>query len=92
VGSRGREGVGGGRRRSEARALHSLPLYHSAQMHVFLMPDLLAGATNVRVGSDDPEQCCELIEREEINSVTNPAPEAAKDAVVRGVDRVEGVL
>jgi hypothetical protein len=54
--------------RSEARALHSLPRYHSAHMRVFLMPDRLARATNFGVGSDDPEQCCELIECEKINS------------------------
>ena len=28
------------------RPLHALPLYHSAQMHVFLMPYLMLGATN----------------------------------------------
>jgi len=54
------------------RALHSLPLYHSAQMHVFLMPDLLVGATNFVVVAPDPEQCCEIIEREKINSMFAP--------------------
>src|ERR671920_359350 len=48
------------------RALHSLPLYHSAQMHAFLMPDLLVGATNLVLVSPDPERCCELSERGEI--------------------------
>jgi fatty-acyl-CoA synthase len=54
------------------RALHSLPLYHSAQMHVFLMPDLLVGATNFVVVAPDPAQCCGLIEREKINSMFAP--------------------
>ena len=54
------------------RALHSLPLYHSAQMHAFLMPDLLVGATNLVLVSPDPERCCELIEREKINSMFAP--------------------
>jgi fatty-acyl-CoA synthase len=54
------------------RALHSLPLYHSAQMHVFLMPDLLVGATNFVLDKPDPEVCCGLIEREKINSVFAP--------------------
>lgn len=54
------------------RALHSLPLYHSAQMHVFLMPDLLVGATNFVVVAPDPEQCCGIIEREKINSMFAP--------------------
>ncbi|RTL35938.1 MAG: acyl-CoA synthetase, partial [Rhodocyclaceae bacterium] len=31
------------------RSLASLPLYHSAQMHVFLMPQLLVGATTIIV-------------------------------------------
>jgi fatty-acyl-CoA synthase len=35
--------------RYEDRVLHSLPLYHSAQMHVCIMPNLLVGATNCPV-------------------------------------------
>ncbi len=58
--------------RDDDRALHSLPLYHSAQMHVFLMPDLLVGATNFVVVAPDPERCCELIEHEKINSMFAP--------------------
>lgn len=54
------------------RALHSLPLYHSAQMHVFLMPDLLVGATNFIVARPDLEQCAEIIERERIGSMFLP--------------------
>ncbi len=54
------------------RALHSLPLYHSAQMHVFLMPDLLVGTTNFVAVQPDPEQCCALIEREKVNSMFAP--------------------
>jgi fatty-acyl-CoA synthase len=54
------------------RALHSLPLYHSAQMHVCLMPDLLVGATNFVLEQPDPEQCYDLIEREKINSMFAP--------------------
>ena len=33
--------------------LHALPLYHSAQMHVFLMPSLAVGATNHLVEAPD---------------------------------------
>lgn len=58
--------------RHDDRALHSLPLYHSAQMHVFLMPDLLVGPMNFVVVAPDPEQCCGLIEREKINSKFAP--------------------
>ncbi|MGW9553256.1 fatty acyl-CoA synthetase [Nocardiopsis sp. NPDC055551] len=34
--------------------LHAMPLYHSAQMHVFLMPWLAVGATNTLVEAPDP--------------------------------------
>ncbi|MBB3052167.1 fatty-acyl-CoA synthase [Prauserella isguenensis] len=34
--------------------LHVMPLYHSAQMHVFLMPWLAVGATNTIVETPDP--------------------------------------
>ena len=54
------------------RAIAALPLYHSAQMHVFLMPQLLVGATNHVVTAPDPEACCQIIEREEINSMFAP--------------------
>jgi fatty-acyl-CoA synthase len=58
--------------RHDDRALHSLPLYHSAQMHVFLMPSLLVGATNFVVAKPDPELCCGLVEAEGIDSMFAP--------------------
>jgi fatty-acyl-CoA synthase len=58
--------------RYEDRVLHSLPLYHSAQMHVCIMPNLLVGATNFVLLKPDPEECCGLIEDEEINSMFAP--------------------
>ncbi|MCA1728132.1 MAG: acyl-CoA synthetase [Actinobacteria bacterium] len=54
------------------RALAALPLYHSAQMHVFLMPLLLVGGMNHIVTAPDPEECCGIIECEEINSMFAP--------------------
>ncbi len=54
------------------RAIAALPLYHSAQMHVFLMPLLLVGGMNHIVTAPDPEECCRIIEREEINSMFAP--------------------
>ncbi|MFJ9576673.1 fatty acyl-CoA synthetase [Streptomyces sp. NPDC101191] len=36
------------------RPVHSLPLYHSAQMHVFLLPYLAVGAENTIVDGPDP--------------------------------------
>ncbi|MBA2534654.1 MAG: acyl-CoA synthetase [Rubrobacter sp.] len=58
--------------RRDDRALHSLPLYHSAQMHVLIMPYLLVGATNFVLVKPDPEECCRLIEGEGINSMFAP--------------------
>ena len=58
--------------RPDDRALAALPLYHSAQMHVFLMPLLLLGALNFVVAAPDPGECCEIIERERINSMFAP--------------------
>jgi len=58
--------------RHDDRVLHSLPLYHSAQMHVFILPNLLVGATNFVLVGPDPEQCCGLIEHESINSMFAP--------------------
>ncbi|PZN07850.1 MAG: acyl-CoA synthetase [Bacillota bacterium] len=56
----------------EDRSLNALPLYHSAQMHVFLMPQLLVGATNVILPAPAPEACLPLIERERITSMFAP--------------------
>ncbi|MFV0663039.1 acyl-CoA synthetase [Denitromonas sp.] len=58
--------------RSEDRSLAALPLYHSAQMHVFLMPQLLIGATTLLVQSPQPELCFELIAREAVTSFFAP--------------------
>lgn len=54
------------------RVLHSLPFYHSAPTHVFLMPNLLVGATNFVLEKPDLGRCGELIQREGINSVFFP--------------------
>ena len=58
--------------RHDDRVLHSLPLFHSAQMHVCIMPGLLVGATNFVLVGPDPEECCGLIEGEQINSMFAP--------------------
>ncbi|WP_246490713.1 fatty acyl-CoA synthetase [Brevibacterium oceani] len=50
------------------RAVHALPLYHSAQMHVFLLPLLSIGAHNIIVPAPVPEQLLALFEEREINS------------------------
>lgn len=58
--------------RADDRSLAALPLYHSAQMHVFLMPQLLIGATTLLVQSPQPELCFDLIQREGVTSFFAP--------------------
>ncbi|MQA11136.1 MAG: AMP-binding protein [Pseudonocardiaceae bacterium] len=43
--------------------LHVMPLYHSAQMHVFLLPALMIGATNELLETPDPSDILRRIER-----------------------------
>ena len=54
------------------RSLASLPLYHSAQMHVFLMPHLLVGATTFLIPAPLPEACFQAIQQEGITSFFAP--------------------
>jgi fatty-acyl-CoA synthase len=54
------------------RSLAALPLYHSAQMHVFLMPHLLVGAVTTLIESPVPEICLGLIEERAITSFFAP--------------------
>jgi fatty-acyl-CoA synthase len=58
--------------RAEDRPLHVLPLYHSAQMHVFAMPYLVLGATSWLVESPMPRTVLELVERHRIDSFFAP--------------------
>lgn len=54
------------------RSLAALPLYHSAQMHVFVMPHLLIGATTLLIQVPALNHCLELIERHRITSFFAP--------------------
>ncbi|MFF9817277.1 acyl-CoA synthetase [Streptomyces sp. NPDC014006] len=54
------------------RPVHSLPLYHSAQMHVFLLPYLAVGATNVILDAPDGERLFDLIETGRCDSLFAP--------------------
>ncbi|MFH8348963.1 AMP-binding protein [Streptomyces sp. NPDC018045] len=54
------------------RPVHSLPLYHSAQLHVFLMPYLAVGAENVILDAPDPERIFELVEAGRADSLFAP--------------------
>lgn len=58
--------------RSEDRVLAALPLYHSAQMHCFMMPHLLLGASTTLVQGFDPASALRLIETERITSFFAP--------------------
>ncbi|MEU3841248.1 acyl-CoA synthetase [Streptomyces sp. NPDC028635] len=54
------------------RPVHSLPLYHSAQMHVFLLPYLAVGATNVILDAPDAERLFDLVETGRCDSLFAP--------------------
>ncbi|WP_334390596.1 fatty acyl-CoA synthetase [Bradyrhizobium sp. AZCC 2262] len=58
--------------RDTDRCLAALPLYHSAQMHVFTMPQLLVGAATLLIDAPQPEVCLRLIEEHRISSFFAP--------------------
>ncbi len=53
-------------------ALAALPLYHSAQMHCFSLPQLLVGATTHLIEAPAPEQVLKLIEERGVTSFFAP--------------------
>ena len=52
--------------------LHALPLYHCAQLDVFLGPAIYVGASNVITAKPTPENLLPLIEKHGINSFFAP--------------------
>ncbi len=56
----------------EDRALAALPLYHTAQMHAFAMPQLIAGARTLLIEAPEPATVLRLIEAERITSFFAP--------------------
>ncbi|MBY4675350.1 fatty acyl-CoA synthetase [Marinobacterium arenosum] len=54
------------------RCLAALPLYHSAQMHVFTMPSLLAGAYSCLLDTPTPEVILQLLKAKQLNSFFAP--------------------
>ncbi|MFE5867829.1 acyl-CoA synthetase [Streptomyces roseifaciens] len=58
--------------RETDRPLHALPLYHSAQMHVFLLPFLAVGAENTLIDAPDPYRVLELVEAGRADSFFAP--------------------
>ncbi len=57
---------------SNDRSLAALPLYHSAQMHVFLMPSLLTGAFSYLIDTPTPEGILKLIKEQHLNAFFAP--------------------
>lgn len=57
---------------SSDHSLAALPLYHTAQMHVFTLPCLLVGATTTLIESPDSALCLSLIEKQQITSFFSP--------------------
>ncbi len=54
---------------AEDEPLHPMPLYHSAQLHVFLLPWLAVGATNHLVEAPDPADLLRRIEQDRIGAL-----------------------
>ncbi|MFJ8207965.1 fatty acyl-CoA synthetase [Streptomyces sp. NPDC096033] len=54
------------------RPVHSLPLYHSAQMHVFLLPYLAVGADNTVLDGPVAEEIFDLVEAGRADSLFAP--------------------
>jgi fatty-acyl-CoA synthase len=52
--------------------IHSMPLYHCAQLYCFLMPGLYIGAANVVVPRPDPARMLEVIESENVTKLFCP--------------------
>ncbi|MFD1040423.1 fatty acyl-CoA synthetase [Virgibacillus byunsanensis] len=53
-----------GRMSSDDVAIHALPLYHSAQLHVFLGPSVYVGSSGIILGAANPEVILKTIEEE----------------------------
>ncbi|MEU3693015.1 fatty acyl-CoA synthetase [Streptomyces narbonensis] len=58
--------------REDDRPVHALPLYHSAQMHVFLLPYLAVGAENTIVDGPDAAVLFDLVEAGRADSFFAP--------------------
>ncbi|MCM2320385.1 MAG: fatty acyl-CoA synthetase [Pseudomonas sp.] len=72
------------------RCLAALPLYHSAQMHVFTMPSLLAGAYSCLLDTPNPEEILRLLKAKQLNSFF--APPTVWIALLRHEQFVEAEL
>ncbi|MEW2295579.1 acyl-CoA synthetase [Streptomyces sp. NPDC006743] len=57
---------------ADDRPVHALPLYHSAQTHVFLLPYLAVGATNILLDAPDGDRILDLVEAGRADSLFAP--------------------
>ncbi|MDO6461893.1 fatty acyl-CoA synthetase [Granulosicoccaceae sp. 1_MG-2023] len=76
--------------RREDRCLGALPLYHSAQMHVFTMPTLLVGAYTCLLDTPTPELILQQLKAKQLNSFF--APPTVWIALLRHADFDEAAL
>lgn len=58
--------------RASDRSLAALPLYHSAQMHVFTMPMLLSGGYSRMINTPTPDAILGLLASEQLNAFFAP--------------------
>lgn len=61
-----------GKMGAEDVAIHALPLYHSAQLHVFLGPSVYLGSSGIILGSASPELILKTIEEEKATQLFCP--------------------
>jgi fatty-acyl-CoA synthase len=61
-----------GEMRSDDVELHALPLFHVAQQHVFLGPDVQLGTSSVILPAPDPAAVLEAIERHHVTKFFAP--------------------
>ncbi len=52
--------------------LHAMPLFHCAQQHCFLVPDIYLGATSLIFGAPEPGALLESIERHQVTKFFAP--------------------
>lgn len=57
---------------SDDRVLHSMPMYHTAQLDCFLGPALMVGAFNLIISVPEPERILRLIAAERLTSFFAP--------------------
>lgn len=61
-----------GKMEQEDVFIHALPLYHSAQLHVFLGPSIYLGSSGIILDKADPEIILKTIEKEKASQLFCP--------------------